>query len=152
MIQMKHKKNPFSFVLIAIAAGAMLLPVSPMSAASNPDLLEKMDALQDHYRDLGRGLRDASDESRAELLGAAQQMQVLTVEAKAMEPAVPEGTADAEKEEIVTKYRTMMVTTLETLLQIEKALLAREYEKAQELFDVLKANKDEGHQEFRIDD
>jgi soluble cytochrome b562 len=135
-----------------LSAGLLLAPAMGYSQdEGSQDLTNIMDQLQDNYRDLGRGLRDVSAETAPELLESVQKMQMLTVEAKPMVPESLKDMSGEEKEQKLKSYRLRMLETVDILNKMERALLNNEFDKTDALWDELKAEKDAGHEEFKID-
>lgn len=135
----------------ALALGFSFAPVAAFAEHHEEEsvLHDKMEAMQDNYRTLGRGLRRPSAEDLPGFLSAVQQLQVLTVQTKTMLPPMAEKLPEAERAAFVLAYRQKQLDTLRTLIDMEEALLEADFEKAGELFGALKKHKSEGHESFK---
>jgi len=138
----------FSLLLAAMVALAPT-PVQASEGSGSNELHDKMEMMQDHYRTLGRGLRGATADDLPELLNAVQQLQLLTLETKVLVPSKAMKMDEADRPAFIQAYREKQIDTLETLLKMEKALLATDFEAVGAEWDALKDHKSEGHEAFQ---
>ncbi|MGF1484158.1 MAG: hypothetical protein ACFBZ8_07335 [Opitutales bacterium] len=128
----------------------LAVPAHDEHGGGNP-LHDKMEAMQDPYRTLGRSLRRPDSADLAALLEAVHQLQLLTVETKVMVPKKVETVAEAERAAFVLAYRQKQIATLMTLLELEQALLEGDVEQAAEIYSAVRTHRSEGHAQFQDD-
>ena len=126
------------FILAALLA-AFVLPVS----ADDTELGKKMDELNDHYKSMRR-----LDEP-SEGVVAAREAQKLIAASLNMTPAMLAKMEDGPaKENAMAIYRQMMGQSYVLLCKIEQAYLAKDMDKAKELYGELKSIRKDGHDKF----
>lgn len=137
-------------VLLALA-GAPFVQGDPAPASRDGgELHDRMEKIEDHLRVLRRSLRDA--ERDADSLAALHAAQL---EAMACKPLVPERASEqpeADRAAYVNAYRADLCTAIQGLLEVEKAVLAGDHEKAQELFKDVKRLEKAGHEKYQVEE
>ena len=157
MTIMNNTAKSLPIALSTIVAALLLFVLAvPATAADDgageePELYQKMEMMQDHYRTLGRGLRRPSADDLPDLLEAVQQLELLTVQTKVLIPSKAASIDEADRPAFIQAYRLKQIETLETLLKMETALLTLDFDAASEQWDALKDDKAEGHEEFKAD-
>jgi len=146
------KKITLALGLAAALVSTPLFANGDHGGMEGSPLYEKMEKMQDHYRDLGRGLRRASPETAPDLIEATRQLQILAVECKSLEPYKTKEVPVGERSKFLLAYQIQMIDTIKTMLDIENALLIGNYEQADELFDKMKEERSKGHKEFKAED
>jgi len=140
----------FSF---ALAALFLVLPSAPAGAARQDEateddtpLLKDMEVIQDQLKFLRRNLKKPEENPAS--LAAIQEMQRAAVACKAMDFPMAEAAEGEAREELLTGYKLEMIGLIESLLQMERALLAGDNDKARELYKTVKAFEDSGHEKY----
>jgi soluble cytochrome b562 len=140
----------FSF---ALAALFLVLPSAPAGAARQDEateddtpLLKDMEVIQDQLKFLRRNLKKPEENPAS--LAAIQEMQRAAVACKAMDFPMAEAAEGEAREKLLTGYKLEMIGLIESLLQMERALLAGDNDKARELYKTVKAFEDSGHEKF----
>lgn len=127
-----------SFAVVSLVA-ALVLPVS----ADDTELGKKMDELNDHYKSIRR------EDDPAKGATSAREAQKLIAASLDMTPAMLTQMKDGPaKQNALAIYRQMMGQSYVLLCQIEQAYLAKDMDKAKELYEQLKSVRKEGHDKF----
>ncbi len=108
---------------------------------------QAMSMMKKSMRALGRSMRSA--DGAPEALIAIDGVREGITASLACEPHFPEEMTDElEQRLFVVAFRRKLTSTLDTALELQEALLGGQTERAAELFDALRATKDEGHDAF----
>jgi hypothetical protein len=127
-----------SFAVVSLVA-ALVLPVS----ADDTELGKKMDELNDHYKSIRR------EDDPAKGAVSAREAQKLIAASLDMTPAMLTQMKDGPaKQNALAIYRQMMGQSYVLLCQIEQAYLAKDMDKAKELYEQLKSVRSDGHDKF----
>jgi hypothetical protein len=144
-------------LVAAFVCGAALLPTSAMNLATangkdgeKNELHDIMEELGPSFRDLRRSVR--SPEKAADTLSHLQEMQELSVRAKAIEPQDVAEKADDNKSQMMRAYQLQMVALLEKLLATERAVLEERHDDAATLVKEIYILQRDAHREFRVED
>jgi len=148
-------KKYLSVRLLTAAVIATSIAIGTPAQAQDEEhseLYQTMDIINDHYKTLGRGLRKVNADNKQPLIEATVKMRELFVKAKEMMPSKIEAMPEGDRKAQMEAYQGLMSLSIETLTKIEAALKADNFEEADTLFDVLKDEKAEGHENFQTDD
>lgn len=127
-----------SLAVVSLVA-ALVLPVS----ADDTELGKKMDELNDHYK----SMRREDDPAKGAI--SAREAQKLIAASLDMTPAMLTEMKDGPaKQNALAIYRQMMGQSYVLLCQIEQAYLAKDMDKAKELYAQLKSVRKDGHDKF----
>jgi len=148
---MTRLKTPAALFALALLvfAGVMLVPrPTPVAADAygNAELHEAMEEMNGLYRTVRRQARDET--KNAETADAIAEMVTLTIQAKAMIPAMVGELPADQQGDMANQYRMMMNELAVDLLTAETALL--EGDNAAAWAAILEANdvKGRGHELF----
>ncbi len=97
-----------------------------------------------------RKLVKGSDK-KAEALRVILNVQLHALHAKGLTPSTIASTPPAQQADALLDYRKRMIELLETLLKLEKEVLANDFESAQQTYSDLWGLADDGHKKFRAD-
>jgi soluble cytochrome b562 len=146
----------------ALTLTLLLLPAAGLRAADTPEEQEHDEDTPLHHNmeDMGRAMRvlnkalNSADPAvaKSDCLAAIQKMQVLAVEGKALTPASIAKLSDAERPAKLVAFRSDLAGAIETMLQIERAILADEWPRAKELFQHMRDQRKEGHEKYNPDE
>ncbi|MFT5290244.1 MAG: hypothetical protein ACI8QS_000581 [Planctomycetota bacterium] len=110
-------------------------------------LEQAMSSMQRGMRALGRSMR--TPEGAGQALRAVDSVRTGLTAALACEPHFPaEMTDEVEQKLFVVAFRRKLTSTLDATLELQEALLGGKAERATELFGILRAAKDAGHEAF----
>ncbi len=145
---------------IATALMAVLLVFALVQLGSAPaadrrpvlddhEALEKcMKELKGAMRRMRRSIGDA--EQKNENLAQILVIQKAFVEAKGLVPGV--AAKSEKKDEMILKYRSMMLDGLEHSIKLERAVLAGKADEAKAAVRALQELQDSGHAIFKVED
>ena len=142
-----------SLFALALAALFLALPSAPAEAARQDEateedtpLLKDMEVIQDQLKFLRRNLKKPEENPAS--LAALQEMQRAAVACKAMDFPMAEAAEGEAREKLLTGYKLEMIALIESMLQMERALLAGDNDTARELYKTIKAFEESGHEKF----
>jgi len=142
-----------SLFALALTALFITLPTTPVEAALQDDateedspLLQEMDVLQDQLKLLRRNLKKPEENPAS--LKAIQEMQRAAVACKAMDFPMAEAAEGEAKAELIKGYKLEMISLIETILLMERAILNDDNDGARELYKTIKGFEDSGHEKF----
>ena len=142
-----------SFFALALAALFLALPSAPAEAAlqdgateEDSPLLKDMEVIQDQLKFLRRNLKKPEENPAS--LAALQEMQRAAVACKGMPFPMADRAEGEAKAELIKGYKLETIGLIESMLQMERALLAGDNDKARELYKTVKAFEDSGHEKF----
>ena len=142
-----------SLLVLSLTALFIALPTTPLEAARQPEfadddspLLKEMDILQDQLKSLRRNLK--KPEENANSLKAIQEMERSAVACKGMSFPMAEALEGEAKAALIKGYKLEMIAMIETILEMERALLEDDNDKARELYKTIKGFEDSGHEKF----
>ena len=136
-----------------LAALSFALPTDPAEAARLDDgveddspLLKDMEVIQDQLKFLRRNLKKPEENQAS--LAALQEMQRAAVACKGMSFPMADAASDNAKAELIKGYKLETIGLIEAMLQMERALLEGDNDKARELYKTVKAFEDSGHEKY----
>ncbi len=142
-----------SFFALSLVALFLALPSAPAEAARQDDateedspLLKDMEVIQDQLKFLRRNLKKPEENPAS--LAALQEMQRAAVACKGMSFPMADKAEGEEKAEILKGYKLETIGMIESMLQMERALLEGDNDTARELYKTVKAFEDSGHEKF----
>ena len=142
-----------SLLTLSLAALFLALPSAPVEAARQDEateddspLLKDMEVIQDQLKFLRRNLKKPEENPAS--LAALQEMQRAAVACKAMDFPMAEAAEGEAREKLLTGYKLEMIALIESMLQMERALLAGDNDTARELYKTIKAFEESGHEKF----
>lgn len=142
-----------SLFALALAALSLALPSAPAEVKSQDEaveddspLLKEMEVIQDQLKFLRRNLKKPEENPAS--LAALQEMQRAAVACKGMSFPMADRAEGAAKAELVKGYKLETIGLIESMLQMERALLAGDNDKARELYKTVKAFEDSGHEKY----
>jgi len=142
-----------SFFALSLVALFLALPSAPAEAARQDDateedspLLKDMEVIQDQLKFLRRNLKKPEENPAS--LAALQEMQRAAVACKGMSFPMADRAEGEAKAELIKGYKLETIGLIESMLQMERALLAGDNDKARELYKTVKAFEDSGHEKF----
>ena len=140
----------FSF---ALAALFLVLPSAPAGAARQDEateddspLLKDMEVIQDQLKFLRRNLKKPEENPAS--LAALQEMQRAAVACKGMSFPMADKAEGEAKAELIKGYKLETIDMIESMLQMERALLEGDNDKARELYKTIKAFEESGHEKY----
>lgn len=150
--------HPRRLITATLLLTALFLPAAVVQAAdaAKPEASDDETPLHHKMEDMGRALRalnkglSSADPAavKADLLDAVQKMQVLAVESKLLTPATIEKLPAAERPAKIAEYRADLASTIQTMLELERAILADDWAKAKTQFQSLRTHRKDGHEKF----
>ena len=105
-----------------------------------------MEVIQDQLKFLRRNLKKPEENPAS--LAAIQEMQRAAVACKAMDFPMAEAAEGEAREKLLTGYKLEMIEMIESMLQMERALLAGDNDAARELYKTIKAFEESGHEKY----
>ena len=142
-----------SFFALSLVALFLALPSAPAEAARQDDateedspLLKDMEVIQDQLKFLRRNLKKPEENPAS--LAALQEMQRAAVACKGMSFPMADRAEGEAKAELIKGYKLETISLIESMLQMERALLEGDNDKARELYKTVKAFEDSGHEKF----
>ena len=142
-----------SFFALSLVALFLALPSAPAEAARQDDateedspLLKDMEVIQDQLKFLRRNLKKPEENPAS--LAALQEMQRAAVACKGMSFPMADRAEGEAKAELIKGYKLETIGLIESMLQMERALLEGDNDKARELYKTVKAFEDSGHEKF----
>jgi len=142
-----------SLFALALAALFFALPSAPAEAAHQDEateddspLLKDMEVIQDQLKFLRRNLKKPEENPAS--LAALQEMQRAAVACKGMPFPMADRAEGEAKAELIKGYKLETIGLIESMLQMERALLEGDNDKARELYKTVKAFEDSGHEKF----
>lgn len=139
---------------VVMLAGAGLLHQAAVAEEAEaepqaqPTLGSLMDTLSAQFRELRRSVR--REDQNQQTLTLLANMQQVTLQAKVMQPQLPDGETDQAA--MMREYRLKMIELLHALLEAETSLLHGRNTEAMEAVMKMQTIQNEGHERFRIDD
>ena len=142
-----------SLFALALTALFLALPSTPVEAARQDEateddtpLLKDMEVIQDQLKFLRRNLKKPEENPAS--LAALQEMQRAAVACKGMSFPMADRAEGEAKAELIKGYKLETIGLIESMLQMERALLEGDNDKARELYKTVKAFEDSGHEKF----
>ena len=142
-----------SFFALSLVALFLALPSAPAEAARQDDateedspLLKDMEVIQDQLKFLRRNLKKPEENPAS--LAALQEMQRAAVACKGMSFPMADRAEGEAKAELIKGYKLETIGLIESMLQMERALLEGDNDKARELYKTVKAFEDSGHEKY----
>ena len=149
---------PRRLTTAALLLTALFLPATLVRGADATEgkehdedtpLHHKMEDMGRALRALNKGLSSADPAAvKADLLDAVQKMQMFAVESKLLTPATIEKLPAAERPAKIAEYRADLAGTIQTMLELERAILTDNWAKAKTEFQSLRAHRKDGHEKF----
>ena len=142
-----------SILALSLAALFLALPSAPAEAArqdgdteEDSPLLKDMEVIQDQLKFLRRNLKKPEENPAS--LAALQEMQRAAVACKGMSFPMADRAEGEAKAELIKGYKLGTIGLIESMLQMERALLEGDNDKARELYKTVKAFEDSGHEKY----
>jgi len=141
-----------SLFALSLLALSFALPSAPTAPARVDDgeedspLLKDMEVIQDQLKFLRRNLKKPEENPAS--LAALQEMQRAAVACKGMSFPMADRAEGEAKAELQKGYKLEMIGCIEAMLQMERALLEGDNDKARELYKTVKAFEDSGHEKY----
>jgi soluble cytochrome b562 len=142
-----------SFFALSLVALFLALPSAPAEAArqdgdteEDSPLLKDMEVIQDQLKFLRRNLKKPEENPAS--LAALQEMQRAAVACKGMSFPMADRAEGEAKAELIKGYKLETIGLIESMLQMERALLEGDNDKARELYKTVKAFEDSGHEKY----
>lgn len=144
-----------SLLSTLILSVALAVPGSLVAAddAEESPLHQGMEAMGKAMRAINNGLK-AEDPAtaQAELLTALQGMQEHAVAGKAMIPASIAKLPEAEQPAKLAAYRADLAAAIVVMLELERAVIAQDWDKAREYFGQMRSARKDGHEKYNPDE
>jgi hypothetical protein len=138
----------FASLLFLCALPATLSAADAAKGEDSP-LHIAMEDMGKAMRALNKGLTSADPAAaKADILAALQTMQKLGVEGKVLVPASIEKLPEAERPAKLAAYRADLASAIVVLLELERAVLADNWELAKETFAKVRAARKEVHEKY----
>jgi len=109
-----------------------------------------METMEKIYKTLKKQIKDETN--RDSSLKLIQEFQLNVLVAKTLTPPGLDKLTPEEKEKAITSYRTLMMNVLRTAIDLEQALLEKNFVQAEEELKTIHDLEDTGHKEFRKED
>jgi len=142
-----------SLLTLSLAALFFALPSAPVEAARQDEateddspLLKDMEVIQDQLKFLRRNLKKPEENPAS--LAALQEMQRAAVACKGMPFPMADRAEGEAKAELIKGYKLETIGMIESMLQMERALLEGDNDKARELYKTIKAFEESGHEKY----
>jgi hypothetical protein len=119
-----------------------------MGDDDNSPLHQAMSKMQKAYRPLSRALRNPVPADKATYLEQLQTIEQAAVEAKAYTPPSIEELPEAERPAKLAAYRADLAQAIETMLELERAILADDWDNVKTLGQKLGSERGEGHKKY----
>ncbi|MCB9834328.1 MAG: hypothetical protein H6807_17830 [Planctomycetes bacterium] len=142
-------------LLVVGLIGLSYLVVSPAPANVRPAAMDDHEALEKCMKELKGAMRrmrkSLGDEAqKGENLAQILVMQKALIEAKSLVPGV--AAKSEKKDEMILKYRGMMLDCLAATIKMERAVLDGKGDEAKAAMRELQELQDSGHASFKVED
>jgi hypothetical protein len=128
---------------------AFILPVALRAADEESPLHLAMEEMGRGMRTVNKALTGADPAAaKADVLAALQSMQEHAVASKVLVPATIEKLPEGERPAKLAAYRADLATAIGVLLEVERAVLADNWDLAKEAFTRLRAARKDGHEKY----
>ncbi|MGH8020196.1 MAG: cytochrome b562, partial [Opitutaceae bacterium] len=107
-----------------------------------------MEKMGETYKNLARALRNPDPAAKADLLNWLQKLELGAIEAKQYVPASIEKLPAAEQPAQIAAFRADLIGTIETMLQLERAILAEDWERVKTLGREISAQRRDSHKKY----
>lgn len=135
-----------ALAVLAVAAAALIAPIVPaLDGEAENELHERMEKIEDSMRFLRRSLR--KPEQDQETLRVLQEAESEALVCKTLVPTRAAGEAD--RDAFLVAFRSDMCSFIQQLLEVERAVLAGDHEKAQELYKDIKRFEKSSHEKYQ---
>jgi len=141
-----------SALCLALSLAFAVAPSLQAQTEEMTEMEERMDIIQDGYRTIGRGLRRPDPSQLPEFIKSAETMKEEAVKCKELVPLKIKQMPEDQQAEAIKKYKAEMDVFIATLEEMKTVLEAGDFEQANVVFDKLKNEKSEGHEEWKTDD
>lgn len=127
-----------------------LLPIAQEPDADESEIDRQMEVVEDAIGKLRRSLRDEA--KNEESLTAVATIEAAVLKSKLLTPKMAAAVPEAEREAFVRAYRKELCAMLRDLLELEDALLDRDYERAAPIFKQVRQLEEPAHERFTADE
>ena len=143
-----------SFVLPLSLVLTLAAPAPLTQDRAAPAAQDKPVTVDSHMKAVNRSFRAVKefikgDKSGPAPLDALREMQRRALEAKNLEPKKTKTVPAAEQAACLLAFRKEMKVTIVAMLELELALLEKNWAEAEKLVTRLEAEKKEGHNQFK---
>jgi hypothetical protein len=114
----------------------------------NSPLHQAMEKMQKAYRPLSRALRNPVPADKATYLEQLQTIEQLAIEAKTYTPPSIEELPEAERPAKLAAYRSDLAQAIGTMLELERAILADDWDNVKTLGQKLGSERGQGHKKY----
>jgi len=118
-------------------------------AEEHSPIHDAMEAMNTAYRNLSRGLRNPDPAAKTDYLEWLQAIELAAVEAKPHVPSRILELPEAEQPAMIASYRSELAAAIETMMQLEQAMIADEWETVKTLGRQLGSQRSEGHKKYK---
>lgn len=143
MPRLSPKSSALAACLLAFLALLLFAP----QAHSNEELEDAMEHMERPYKQLKKHLKNPAE--RESCLKWIAEFQKYALQSKAVLPESIGDLPPEQRQKASDAYRTMMVNLLRATLDIEQALIEKDFDTAAKEFLTLEKLDIEGHKEFR---
>jgi soluble cytochrome b562 len=142
---------------LVLAFGLTLALVLPAALRAAD---EEESPLHTAMEEMGRGMRTINKAltgadpaaAKTDILAALQRMQELAVGGKVLVPASIESLPEAERPVKLAAYRADLAAAIGVMLEVERAVLADNWDLAKETFAKLRTARKDGHEKYNPDE
>ena len=114
------------------------------------ELHESMEVVEDAMKLLRRTVREADQSARS--LELLSEIQSATIRCKSLRPPMVESIPEGERAAFVTSFRRTFLDLLEAQLELERAILDGDVERARTAYKLVHDFEDSGHERFTEDE
>jgi soluble cytochrome b562 len=150
--------HPLRFLSRIVAACSLLLVPLALSAADSDHehgddgedtpLQQDMKQIGHTFRSLNRGLRDPDPAQKEDYLAALEKMEALAVAAKVEVPSYIASLPAEQQPTMLLSFRADLAAAIQTMLEIERAILADDWDTAKALREKLVNQRNAGHKKY----
>lgn len=144
-----------SIVALITLTGSLVLPVNVFAADDGEEstpLHAAMETMGKTFRNLGRGLRDPDPAAKDDYLKWLQTIEAAAVEAKQYVPHHVMELPAAEQPAMIAQFRSDLAAAIETMLKLERAIIADDWAAVKTLGRELGAQRGAGHKKYNPED
>lgn len=146
------KKLTHFRILPFIAAAILISPYGLFAdhheEGEDTPLHTEMESMDDAFKPLYRAMRKPDPAAKDQYLEWLQTMQVHAINSKVHTPRYFDELGDEERTEMLITYRKDLTLFIETLLQLERAILDDNWETAKDLASELRTHRKSGHKSY----
>ena len=145
---LSHLVVTCSLLLVPLALSAADHDHEHADDSDDTPLQQDMKQIGHTFRSLNRGLRDPDPAQKEEYLAALEKMEALAVAAKVEVPSYIASLPAEQQPAMLISFRADLAGAIQTMLEIERAILADDWDTAKALREKLVSQRNAGHKKY----